>query len=94
MSYLEYLPNAGDYLSYVNGQAFTTRDRDNDNNGDNCATYHTNNCGSLCFHNSGWWYNSCGAPLNGPYGTTCLAWFTLPGSFCNIKFTEMKVRPI
>lgn len=86
---------AGNSLNYNNGRAFTTRDRDNDASSYNCATYNFNLCGSGCNVNAGWWYYYCGnSLLNSPYGSTCFYWYCLPGSRCNIKYTEMKVRPI
>ncbi|KAJ8033902.1 Fibrinogen C domain-containing protein 1-A [Holothuria leucospilota] len=90
-----YSGNAGNYLSFVNGQAFTTRDVDNDAwSGGNCATYRYSPCGTYCSHNSGWWFNSCGYSLNAPYGTNCLHWYFLPGTYCKVKYTEMKIRPV
>ncbi|KAJ8033986.1 Fibrinogen-like protein A [Holothuria leucospilota] len=91
-----YSGNAGGDMSYFNGQAFTTRDRDNDPHGGNCAT-HTSSpsatCGTACAYNAGWWLNSCGYQINAPYGSNCLSWYNLPGK-CNVKYTEMKVRPV
>ena len=50
--------------------AFTTIDRDNDNNPNNCAGY----------YKGGWWYNSCTTSnLNGEYcdkGKKCMTWTT------------------
>ncbi|KAJ8033947.1 Fibrinogen-like protein A [Holothuria leucospilota] len=90
-----YSGDAGNYLSYFNGQAFTTRDRDNDIwSPGNCATHTYSPCGTSCGYNAGWWFSNCGYALNGPYGTNCFYWHNLPGSYCNIKYTEMKVRPI
>ncbi|KAJ8033977.1 Fibrinogen-like protein A [Holothuria leucospilota] len=96
-----YSGDAGDSLNYNNGYPFTTRDRDNDVwSGINCATLNRNTysytyfCGSRCSVNSGWWYHYCGHSfLNSPYGTDCFNWNSLPGNRCNIKYTEMKIRP-
>ncbi|KAJ8034011.1 Ryncolin-4 [Holothuria leucospilota] len=91
--------NAGDNLNHINGQPFTTRDRDNDaHSGINCATlFHPYYyCGTPCSNNAGWWYKNspCSfAHLNSPYGSTCLRWYKLPGEVCIIKYTEMKIRP-
>lgn len=42
----------------ANGQPFSTRDRDNDNNWENCAVR----------HKSAWWYTSCrSSDFNPPY---------------------------
>ena len=47
------------FTSYHNGMMFTTRDRDNDRWGNNCASDH---------HRGGWWYNACAKiNLNGNY---------------------------
>ncbi|KAJ8033995.1 Fibrinogen-like protein A [Holothuria leucospilota] len=92
-----YSGTAGDHLNYFNGQAFTTRDRDNDvHSSINCVTYgYSASCGGpSCTYSGGWWYKSCGYPLTGPYGTYCFYWGYLPGSNCNVKYSEMKVRPI
>ncbi|KAJ8033948.1 Fibrinogen-like protein A [Holothuria leucospilota] len=90
-----YSGNAGNYMNYFNGQAFTTRDVDNDWwRGGNCATQRWSTCGTSCGHNSGWWFTSCDYSLNAPYGTNCLYWFHLPGGICNVTYTEMKVRPV
>ncbi|KAJ8033373.1 Ryncolin-4 [Holothuria leucospilota] len=86
--------DAGDKMSYNNGRPFTTRDRDNDAYSYNCATYYYY-CSYNCNTNGGWWYGYCSnAYLNAAYGSNCLYWYNLPGSSCNIKYTEMKLRPI
>ena len=69
-----------------NGQPFSTRDRDNDNTGINCAQY----------LGGAWWFNNCyHSHLNGhyqssrgvfPYGVD---WETFTRY---LKFSEMKVR--
>ncbi|KAJ8033368.1 Fibrinogen-like protein A [Holothuria leucospilota] len=88
--------DAGDQLYYYNGQAFSTRDRDNDAHSYHCAIHTaTSYWCSTCPYNSGWWFSNCGyAPLNNPYGTDCFSWHNLSGNRCNIKFAEMKLRPI
>ncbi|XP_076081210.1 uncharacterized protein LOC143052132 [Mytilus galloprovincialis] len=59
-----YSGDAGDSMNPVddreksNGQPFTTKDRDNDDNSNNCAVS----------HRSAWWYANCfGSELNRPY---------------------------
>ncbi|KAJ8033426.1 Fibrinogen-like protein A [Holothuria leucospilota] len=94
-----YSGNAGDAMTtYNNGRDFTTRDRDNDRNSYyNCAThyyYYFYYCGSYCNINAGWWFSNCGYSfLNSPYGSDCLYWHNLPGSYCNVNYSDMKVRP-
>ena len=69
---------------------FSTKDRDNDIDGLNCAeTY-----------KGAWWYAKCHrANLNGLYltgNTTSYAngvnWYSWKGFFYSIKMTEMKIR--
>ena len=83
-----YSGNAGDSMSYHDIRRFTTKDRDNDGNGKNCAVSHT----------GAWWYNNCHhSNLNGVYvqgGTRAsgrnVIWYGWKGS--SLRFTEMKVR--
>ncbi|KAJ8033993.1 Fibrinogen-like protein A [Holothuria leucospilota] len=92
-----YSGTSGDYLiSYHNGQAFTTRDRDNDLYSVNCATYSYWYCDGTYYPvNGAWWYNNCGyTSLNSPYNSGSFYWYPLPGGYCFIKFTEMKVRRV
>ncbi|XP_071836248.1 fibrinogen-like protein A isoform X2 [Apostichopus japonicus] len=69
---------------HLNYQFFT---KDNDKS--NCA---------VSYHGA-WWYNGCTTSnLNGDYHASRGAessphWDYLPGSYFNIKFTEMKIRP-
>merc|ERR1712025_900446 len=44
-----YSGTAGDALTWLNNQKFSTKDRDHDN----CSC----NCGE--FYDSGWWFNNC-----------------------------------
>ena len=82
-----------DAMAYHNGNAFSTRDRDNDRSGNNCATT----------YGGAWWYKSCyHSNLNGKYvshvpGSNSadykLSW-QVHGSG-NVHFTkvQMKIRP-
>ena len=83
--------NAGDSLSYHNGRPFTTRDRDNDGWGDNCAVTFT----------GAWWYNACHhSNLNGQYhaGSTSsfatgVVWYHFRNThYYSLRVSEMKVR--
>jgi hypothetical protein len=81
-----YTGDAGDYLvSYHNGMAFTTMDRDND--------AYSGNCGSSYY--GGWWFKSCILVyLNGIWGKGSvkgLYWHSVPGGG-PMTFTEMKVK--
>ncbi|XP_071836733.1 fibrinogen-like protein A [Apostichopus japonicus] len=90
--------SANDAMYYHFGQAFSTHDRDND------KIYHS--CVKERY--GGWWYKGCcPANLNGKYnatnvgdGTYCcglestVCWRNLPGPNHNIKYTEMKIRPV
>ncbi|XP_071853771.1 fibrinogen-like protein A isoform X1 [Apostichopus japonicus] len=78
-------------LSYHLNSAFSTFDRDNDDTGrTNCAVE----------RHGAWWYKSCAnSNLNGDYMTadgdrSSIQWYDLPGSQFNIKYTEMKIRPV
>ncbi|XP_022094464.1 uncharacterized protein LOC110981295 isoform X2 [Acanthaster planci] len=85
---------ADDALSADSGQAFTTKDVDNDNDGDR-------QCAQAL--QSAWWFGSCGyCHLNGPYQGSAsvpsrgvgLIWGPWLGYYESLKFTEMKIRPI
>ncbi|XP_071837496.1 fibrinogen-like protein A isoform X4 [Apostichopus japonicus] len=75
--------------SHLNS-AFSTFDRDNDiADSTNCAV--TNH--------GAWWYKNCATSnLNGNYMATddesSIKWHDLPGGQYNIKYTEMKIRPV
>ena len=77
-----------DAMAHHNGQAFTTKDRDNDRSSNNCAVY----------YGGAWWYESCyHSNLNGRYGyhgtsDNRSAWYdgTDAHHYTNV---EMKIRP-
>ncbi|XP_071837025.1 fibrinogen-like protein A isoform X2 [Apostichopus japonicus] len=90
---------ANDAMHYHFGQAFSTHDRDNDDEAEvSCASE----------RRGAWWYKSCcSANLNGKYnagnighnrkccgGEQTVCWRNLPGPNHNIKYTEMKIRPV
>ena len=84
---------AGDSLSGHRNSAFSTKDRDNDNNSSHCAAY---------YNAGGWWYNSCvNANLNGNYhhgphsnAYTGVNWYKWKGHGYSAKRAEMKIRPV
>ncbi|KAF1373408.1 hypothetical protein PFLUV_G00238560 [Perca fluviatilis] len=84
---------AGDSLSYHNGMKFSTFDRDQDNDGGNCARSYL----------GAFWYNTCHyANPNGVYhwgaDSTIFAvgvnWFHWKGHNYSLKTISMKVRPV
>ena len=83
-----YSGTAGDSLAVHNNMAFTTKDRDNDRLGENCAAKYF----------GAWWYNHCHASnLNGQYlgdkiDNRGARWAHFRDSL-SLKFTEMKLRP-
>ena len=84
-----FTPRKGRYDGgYHNGMAFTTKDRDNDKYGENCAK-DTQNHGA-------WWYRMCYySNLNGRYDVKGLQWWTpddpnIPALYAS--YTEMKIR--
>ena len=78
-----------DSLTYHNNTAFSTKDRDNDNDG-------SSSCAVEC--TGAWWYKSCQlSNLNGRYLGNQRHWAGLRWAFfrnnLSLKFTEMKLRP-
>ena len=84
-----YSGSAGDSLAYHNNMTFSTKDRDNDQYGGNCAVSYT----------GGWWYKGCHrSKLNGQYlGNTedwkGVTWYHYKHNALSLKFAEMKLRP-
>ncbi|XP_077308016.1 ficolin-1-like [Lithobates pipiens] len=84
--------SAGDSLGYHNDRPFTTKDKDNDIHGTNCAAD----------FKGAWWYGGChNSNLNGLYlrgAHTSYAngvnWETGKGQHYSYKITEMKFRPV
>ena len=85
-----YTGTAGDALTYHNGMQFTTKDRDNDRSGGNCA-------GSSNRHGA-WWYNACiYSNLNGLYrsglvGNQGVRWYHFLNNRISLKFAQMKLH--
>ncbi|XP_062593401.1 ryncolin-2-like [Saccostrea cucullata] len=68
----------------ANGMKFTTKDRDNDNNG-------TGNCAVVS--KGGWWHNFCQrSNLNGRFGETDYRLGVNWDSYTNLRYVEMRVR--
>jgi hypothetical protein len=85
--------NAGDSLSWHRGMAFSTKDRDNDKWGSNCAVTfkgawwfgrgcHYSNLNGLYHHGK---YTSPGDGVN---------WYHWKGNNYSAKRAEMKIRPV
>ena len=77
-----------DPLRLNNGMAFTSRDRDNDLFGDNCAVYLS----------GAWWYEGCGTTwINGEYPSD-IKMFYIDRTDWNdvplITYTEMRIQMI
>ena len=75
----------------LNGQQFTTYDRDNDLWNGNCAL---NGHGD---ESGGWWHSQCNhINLNYNYNLAGEHWgfMVLAGKWYNPKFVEMKIRPV
>ena len=71
----------------LNGKKFTTKDRDNDDWGRNCAVSAHGN------YSGGWWYRHCSnIILNHQYKHNNS--INLNGAWHSLSFTEMKIKPI
>ena len=77
------------FLSHpLNGMKFTTKDRDNDRNGNNCAVI-----GNGKKNSNGWWFNHCAhIQLNKKFSEVHKVYDGR--SWHNYLFIEMKIRPI
>ncbi|XP_033749399.1 ficolin-2-like [Pecten maximus] len=79
-------------MAYVNGQMFTTKDRDNDEvSTRNCAVY----------RHGAWWYRACSySNLNGKYmidsgdskSAMCWRYFFSPRSHVPMKKARMMIK--
>ena len=88
-----YSGTGGDSLSYHNGVAFSTIDKDNDESSTNCAEVYS----------GAWWYKSCHfSHLNGlNYGTgestplgAGIGWRGFNGLHDSLKSDVMAIRPM
>ncbi|KAJ3605926.1 hypothetical protein NHX12_027969 [Muraenolepis orangiensis] len=87
----DYSGNAGDSLLKHNGMKFTTKDQDNDQSENNCAS----------FYHGAWWYRNCHTSnLNGQYlrgqhtsYANGIEWSSWTGWQYSLKYSEMKMRP-
>ena len=71
----------------LNGMKFTTKDRDNDKNGGNCAVSGDGNNGG------GWWYRHCShIHVNHQYKHKYSIY--LNGAWYSLPFIEMKIKPV
>lgn len=83
---------SGDSLTQHDGYSFTTKDKDNDKDGDNCAQR----------YKGGWWYHSCyHSNLNGVYrhakdsaNAHGVSWNSWKRNYNSLKRAEMKIRPV
>ena len=74
-----YSGDAADQLTYHNGMAFATKDRDNDKDGNNCAIA----------WKGAWWYKSCShSSLNSNYEDSYYYW-----NWNHLKGSQMKLKP-
>ena len=80
---------AGNSLEYQNNRQFSTKDRDNDKWGNNCAQY----------HHGAFWYDFCqNSNLNGEYfrdgeiNLRGVNWYHWKNNWYSMKHTEMKVK--
>ncbi|XP_052066539.1 microfibril-associated glycoprotein 4-like [Mytilus californianus] len=85
-----YYGTAGNSLEHHNGNRFSTKDSDNDNNSHHCAT----------LYRGAWWFNSCvSADLNGQYFLKTpdghhrgVHWHSWKGTMYSLKGSLMMMR--
>ena len=83
-----YTGTAGDSLAYHNGMQFSTKDRDNDQGRENCATS----------WKGAWWYKNChqsnlnGLYLSGQHNEQGVSWHHFRPGGLSQKFAQMKLR--
>ncbi|PIK46390.1 putative ficolin-2-like [Apostichopus japonicus] len=93
-------------MSWSSGDPFSTHDGDNDGTaGFNCAEKHRgawwypsrySYCYNYCYYWSGY-YCCTNSNLNGDYQYSDyrgIFWYNLPGSYCGITGTTMRIRPV
>ena len=91
MYFLSSLGTAGNGFGVQRNAAFTTKDRDNDAYGNNCAQT----------FKGGWWYTAChssnlnGRYLNGPHKSYVdgVNWSPWLGQYNSLRRTEIKIKP-
>jgi len=71
----------------LNGMPFTTRDRDNDKWGNNCAKDNIGNAG-------GWWYRGCSHMRINHESIKTHGIYLSGHGVISLSFTEMKIKPI
>ncbi|KFB38459.1 AGAP011225-PA-like protein [Anopheles sinensis] len=84
-----YSGTAGDSMKHNANQKFSTFDRDNDSDRNNCAKERY----------GAWWYWGCtDSNLNGPYQNTedlrSITWYYLKGNYRGMSFSRMMIRDI
>jgi len=92
------LGTAGDSLSVHRGMAFSTKDRDNDN--EHSSQARDRHCAR--FYKGAWWYRSChhsnlnGRYLKGKHSSYAdgVNWYHWKGYHYSVKRAEMKIKPV